>query len=275
MLDKDEEKTNDYKIMTLADFIRDAMNRDPFIQHWVLDFSLRRGKMEDLHEFILDVYYPHLVGLRKHKKVLTYLKPGLTLDGGCGTGWLSLLLYKNGHKVVSIDLSMSSISLAKKLFEVEKADIPLVRAASTYLPFRKELFDSIVMCDVVEHIPDIGLAMSEVKRVTKNKAKVSITIPNGFGWWEMSIRLLDPIFRMLNFKKGLIEETHVHYFTKKTFEKLLQLHGFKDIVIQNIYAVSSIHGLAIIPRFVNVIDSKIADRLPTWIGTEWSVNCKK
>lgn len=72
------------------------------------------------------------------------------LDAGCGTGWLSLNLYKFGFNVVALDVSEKMLLVSKALFEIEDADTPLIRASITHLPFRDNSFNSIICLEVIE-----------------------------------------------------------------------------------------------------------------------------
>lgn len=56
------------------------------------------------------------------KKYLPEKKNLRILDVGCGTGFFTILLAKEGHQVTGIDLTPDMITHAKKLAEEEKAD---------------------------------------------------------------------------------------------------------------------------------------------------------
>ncbi len=95
------------------------------------------------------------------------------LDVGCGDGYLSYLLTKRGSDVVGIDISPFRIKYAHE--KCSGADFIL--ADGRHLPFRGESFDSVVCCEVFEHVLDYPLIIDEIYRVSKKKARLLATVP--------------------------------------------------------------------------------------------------
>jgi 2-polyprenyl-6-hydroxyphenyl methylase/3-demethylubiquinone-9 3-methyltransferase len=91
------------------------------------------------------------------------------LDIGCGAGILTNALSKEGHKVSGIDLSKTSLEIAKQYDETQQVDYQLATAYS--LPFEDEVFDVVCAMDVLEHLEDPALLISEASRVLKPGGK--------------------------------------------------------------------------------------------------------
>ena len=104
------------------------------------------------------------------------------LDAGCGTGLVSLALYKAGyrpHQTFALDLSFKSLLIARAQFEKDKRifaeDVKEVQGNLLALPFADETHDVILTCGALEYVPlDDGLR--ELARVLKPNGKL-ILIP--------------------------------------------------------------------------------------------------
>jgi 2-polyprenyl-6-hydroxyphenyl methylase/3-demethylubiquinone-9 3-methyltransferase len=88
------------------------------------------------------------------------------LDIGCGAGLLTNALAKAGHTVSGIDLSESSLEIAKKYDQTKKVRYLTANAYS--LPFANEEFDVVCATDVLEHVEDPRLLIAEAGRVLKS-----------------------------------------------------------------------------------------------------------
>jgi len=128
----------------------------------------------------MDAYYSSLVAgyiprLRINKiiKELGNIKNKKILDIGCEAGFVSSKLMKKGADVVGIDVCEPAL---RKYFR-RTAKLPLLAIAHK-MPFKDNVFDSIIASEVIEHMPDINTVLVEIKRVLKPKGKIIITFPN-------------------------------------------------------------------------------------------------
>jgi len=69
---------------------------------------------------------------------------GMVLDLCCGTGRHDVLLVKKGWQVVGADLSKNLLRIAKNKMQKEEADFPIVQCEMQNLPFRSEVFASVI-----------------------------------------------------------------------------------------------------------------------------------
>ena len=89
----------------------------------------------------------------------------LVLDVGCGTANNTLLFWKVVNvRLVGIDLSHGMLQKA-----IEKSsEILFAQSPAENLPFKKNNFDFIFMTEVLHHLNNIELAISEIYRVLKH-----------------------------------------------------------------------------------------------------------
>jgi len=95
------------------------------------------------------------------------------LDLACGEGMLSFFLKKN--KIFGIDNSPSAIKLAGSIAKGQ-----YMTGNMTSLPFEKAFFDSVVCSLSFQYLipADLSIALSEIKRVLKDKGKLILSYPN-------------------------------------------------------------------------------------------------
>lgn len=80
------------------------------------------------------------------------------LECGCGTGLILERIARHARRAVGIDLSPGMLELARaRGLHVEEGSL-------TKLPFEDASFDVTCSFKVLAHVPDIGLALSEMAR---------------------------------------------------------------------------------------------------------------
>ncbi len=97
-----------------------------------------------------------------------YLR-GKVLDFGCGTSPYRKILV-NVDEYWGLDYGNETFDYTNKK----------VLTRSSIIPFENETFDSILCTEVLEHVPDPGLVLSEFYRVLKRGGFVLITVPLTF-----------------------------------------------------------------------------------------------
>jgi 2-polyprenyl-3-methyl-5-hydroxy-6-metoxy-1,4-benzoquinol methylase len=140
------------------------------------------------------------------------------LDIGAGSGILGKVL-KRARKHVVID------GVEPNAFAVELAR-PFYRTiykgyAHDHLKAIKEnTYDYVVLADVIEHTPDPAIFLTEILDALPESTKLVISIPNiAFGGVRLS--LLNGGFDYVD--SGLLERTHLRFFTLATAQKLFDL----------------------------------------------------
>lgn len=98
--------------------------------------------------------------IKKRKTNCTQL-----LDVGCGGGLFSNIAAKRGHEVTGIDLSESSLHVAKKHDATGKVNY--IHASAYELPFSGGSFDVVTALDILEHVESPRRLIHEAARVLK------------------------------------------------------------------------------------------------------------
>lgn len=102
---------------------------------------------------------------------------GKILDVGCGTG--SILLNLPWEcKITGIDLSPYAIKKARDYCSEQYRSAVFLVGDGNALPFKDNLFDTVLLIDVLEHTENPKQIVSEIKRVLKPRGKVVVTVPN-------------------------------------------------------------------------------------------------
>ena len=74
------------------------------------------------------------------------------LDLGCGSGWLSVYLAREGLAVTGVDIAPQAIELGKMWAEQEKLPIKFLVADIIDLDFPEAIFDAVVANAIFEHL---------------------------------------------------------------------------------------------------------------------------
>ena len=87
----------------------------------------------------------------------------------------------------------------------------------------EEQFDYIIFADVLEHLPNPGEVLNRCKEKLKPNGSILISIPN-LSHNSVLIELLNDKFFYQ--KTGLLDSTHIHFFTYYSFLKMIDEQGF-------------------------------------------------
>lgn len=101
------------------------------------------------------------------------------LEAGCGTGRMTRTLAGHVRELVAIDFSFESLRAnQQKLQAAGVGNVHLVQADLCHLPFASALFDRVVSCQVLEHVPGETArreAVAELARVAKSQAPLALS----------------------------------------------------------------------------------------------------
>jgi 2-polyprenyl-6-hydroxyphenyl methylase/3-demethylubiquinone-9 3-methyltransferase len=114
------------------------------------------------------------------------------LDIGCGGGFLTNALAKQGHLVTGVDLSQSSLRVAEDRDETKSACF--IQADARDIPCPDASFDAVCAMDLLEHVEEPICVIKEAARLLKpggllffhtfNRNWISrLIVIQGLKWW--------------------------------------------------------------------------------------------
>jgi 2-polyprenyl-3-methyl-5-hydroxy-6-metoxy-1,4-benzoquinol methylase len=172
----------------------------------------------------------------RHKKALLYLEvhPGeFILDIGCGRGELVQACAEKGSNAIGIDYSPAAVKMSKNW----KGNAVIIQASATALPFGEEVFDKVIMLDLVEHLApgDFLKCLEEVGRVLKKGGQVFIHTPNLWGdylsslYCKAALKLGTVLKRKKTTPKACsYSALHVNVLSPISLKRILRRGGFKS-----------------------------------------------
>jgi 2-polyprenyl-3-methyl-5-hydroxy-6-metoxy-1,4-benzoquinol methylase len=133
--------------------------------------------------------------IQRYEWALPYIKNLDCLDIGCGCGYGTYFLARNGaNKVIGIDISSEAIRFAQKYYRSE--NIEFFQMDALNLNFEDNSFDAVICFEILEHLKakDQEKLLAEATRVLKNNGVIYISTPNApihrgkypFHWKELS-----------------------------------------------------------------------------------------
>lgn len=101
-------------------------------------------------------------------------KMNLVIDIGAEAGRFSLLGANANVSVIGIDIDSYSLRRLKQ----KNREIPVIQADARKIPLRDDLFDAVLMIEVLDYIPELDKALSECNRILKPKSSLILSFGN-------------------------------------------------------------------------------------------------
>jgi 2-polyprenyl-3-methyl-5-hydroxy-6-metoxy-1,4-benzoquinol methylase len=158
------------------------------------------------------------------QQILKLIPRGSTLlDVGCAHGWFL--------EIASTELKVEGIEPDRSIYEETlRRGLPLRYGYFPEALAPSDRYDAITFNDVIEHIPDVRLALQAVTEHLNTEGILLLNVPNRDGvFYRLSkvfCRLGVPSFFDRLWQVGL-PSPHLHYFNRKSLTKLLVRSGFK------------------------------------------------
>lgn len=143
------------------------------------------------------------------------------LELGCATGFMSQYFRRRLHcQVIGVDINPDV-----------KPDITGdLNSAATWFKIKKfKPFDVVFASAIIEHLPSPEATLQLIKSVSKPNGILIITTPN-VAHWSLRLKLLRGHWDYEDY--GLLDRTHLRFFTYFSFQKLISSAGFKIIAVK-------------------------------------------
>ena len=210
-------------------------------------------------------------------KVYSLIKPGSKiLDIGCSSGnFGEVLINKKDCIVDGIELDDADYKIAKtKLRNVYKLNIE-----TDDIKFIKDRYDYIYFGDVIEHLVYPSKSLEKVKSLLNSSGSVVFSIPN---MSHISVRLMLLSGQFNYGKTGLLDDTHLHFYTHSLVQRVFTEAGYtitkldpvlidypKDLIDQELAKL----GLKSTKEFINFISTTEAS-VYQFVGSAAPTNTK-
>lgn len=179
-----------------------------------------------------------------HMKIINYVgKNKRVFDVGCATGYLDERFRKNGCYVVGVEIDKEAAKEAEHYCDnVIIGDIEHLER----IPYPHMFFDVIVYVDILEHLKRPDKVLMRFKRYLAPDGYIVVSIPN-LGYFKTRLRLLLGEFEYK--RSGILDATHLRFFTLKTARRLIESMGYKILKIDYTGAASRFRILRFSPTW--------------------------
>jgi len=143
------------------------------------------------------------------------------VDFGCGPGNLARFLTQRGCSVVGVEMNPDSAAIAREYCEdVIVSDLD---AGSLLELFPSDRFDIAIFADILEHLRDPWRLLRETHQILRAGGCVIASIPN-VAHGAVRLAMLKGKFDYQPL--GIMDDTHLRFFTRKTVDELFDACGF-------------------------------------------------
>lgn len=149
------------------------------------------------------------------------------LEIGCGMG-ATLGYIKNTYPNANI----YGVELNSNIADIAKHYIPTIicgNIESMELPYEENFFDYIIFADVLEHLINPHIVLSKIKKYLKPSGCILASIPN-IMHYSVILDLLKGNFTYQD--SGILDKTHLRFFTLNEINHLFSYCGYKVSLIE-------------------------------------------
>ncbi len=144
------------------------------------------------------------------------------LDVGCGEGFFAERLAQAGNQVVGVDI-LPEIKQRDSLLKYFQADLDRgLDSVIEQIDNRK--FDKVLLQDVLEHLRTPEVILRDCARVLKPNGQVVVSVPNIA---NITVRLSLLFGKFEYTDRGILDKTHLRFFTQKTARRMLEECGYE------------------------------------------------
>lgn len=143
---------------------------------------------------------------------LPWRKDGRLLEIGCGDAARLELLQSLGWVVTGVEPDTAAAAIARR------RGVPVVAGTLRAGELASSSLDAVLMCHVIEHLPDPAATLDECRRILKPGGVIIALTPNsdslGHRWYGRDWLHLDP-------------PRHLHLFNARNMRALFERRGFE------------------------------------------------
>jgi len=192
------------------------------------------------------------------------------LDVGTASGTLARMCQNHALHFFGVEMNPEWAQMAAPLYE----KIWIGHIAEIEENALKN-YDAVVLGDVLEHLATPEVVLQKLIALQTSSSIFLISVPNITNLW---VRLNLLIGRFDYTDRGILDRTHLRFFTRKTLVQMINHSGLKIVSIQ----VTPI-PLELVSRFFvsplgkifHAVFAKLTSLFPTLLGYQFIVEAKK
>jgi glycosyltransferase involved in cell wall biosynthesis len=184
-----------------------SVKRYPEFQEYFVHYPLKRSRGSSHH------YVLQMVGTNQD-----------VLDLGCGQGLMAAELKKLDNRITGVD-ELPQATRADVLEQYYSVDLdggigPVLRRLNG------KRFDRILLLDVLEHLRRPERILDECHVALKSDGFVIVSLPNIA---NITVRLMLLFGRFTYQDRGILDRTHLRFFTRKTAREFIKSQGYEIV----------------------------------------------
>jgi 2-polyprenyl-3-methyl-5-hydroxy-6-metoxy-1,4-benzoquinol methylase len=158
-----------------------------------------------------------------HSKIVSLVPPATrVLEFGCATGYMSQVLKDRlGCTVVGVEIDSEAAALAEQ--HTERVIVGDAEKIDYAAELAGEEFDVVLFADVLEHLKEPADVLRRVRPFVAESGVVVASIPN-IAHASVRLALLGGEFRYR--ESGLLDDTHLRFFTRASIQDLFEETGY-------------------------------------------------
>ena len=179
------------------------------------------------------------------------------LDVGCGEGQLGCILHLKKCKVDGLDINIDRVNDQMKFYQnIFLSDIREFK-------IENKGYNHVVFSDMLEHTENPEDILKNSSKLLRPNGKLVISIPN-VGYF---INRLGLLFGNWDYtEEGILDRTHIRFYTLKTAKKLIQSSGYH--ICKTIPEIPIINAV-----WKKSIFSFLAKICPSLFAVGWVFDC--
>jgi len=199
-----------------------------------------------------------------HGRILAMLgsrPPGKILDLGCSAGALAERLQHAGNHVTGVDMfDLAGVRERVGVFVQADLDQGIPAEVGTG-------FDTVLAADVLEHVREPERLLRQMHSLLRSDGTAVICVPNVAHWYP---RLRSMLGAFDYDQRGILDRTHLRFFTRRSIRKLVEREGFRVRRIEPVgLPLDALDLKGVVARWLRALDHLFLTAWPTMFAYQF------
>jgi 2-polyprenyl-3-methyl-5-hydroxy-6-metoxy-1,4-benzoquinol methylase len=188
--------------------------------------TLRRVAESTEHGYVELQTIPYRAHHLLAEAALSVTSPGdRVFEGGVSSGYFARILVESGRSVDGHELDPAAAEEARRVCDrVYEGDLQTFDA-----DLLEHDYDLLLFGDTLEHLPDPVAVLERLRYHVRPGGHLIVSIPN-IANWTIRLQLLLGRFRYTD--RGILDRTHLRFYTVRTLPEMLTAAGYRVVKVQ-------------------------------------------